>query len=467
MLFSSPVFFVFFITYFVFHRYIPSAYRIYLIIVGSTIFYAYWNPLYVWLPYYLIVVAFFGTRWLDGAGDPRSRRLRFGATIGALLAPLLFFKYTDFVYARILGPLLGVDGVVLGLPLPLGVSFIVFTMIAFVVDSHRRVYAERPPFAQALGFALFFPHLIAGPILRPHELLPQLARPRFATPSRIKLGIAIFTVGLVKKLVFADQIAPAVAAVYSAASDLPLRAWDYWLAIYGFSVQIYCDFSGYTDMAIGSAMLLGVRLPVNFRRPYCAVSVADFWRTWHITLSMWLRRYVYFPLGSNRFGLRLQVRNLMITMLLGGLWHGANWTFVIWGGVHGVALVLQHGARRLRGSLHLPDLPAWVGTLATFHFVTFTWILFRAADLSVVGRVAGGPFVASYGDAVGFARAHGLELALLGVFGLLHRFDDIARLRFAVQRLPTPILIPLLLAAWAIAIAVSAGSSAQFIYFDF
>jgi hypothetical protein len=198
MLFSSPVFFVFFITYFVFHRYIPSAYRIYLIIVGSTIFYAYWNPLYIWLPYYLIVVAFFGTRWLDGAGDPRSRRLRLGATIGALLAPLLFFKYTDFVYARILGPLLGVDGVLLGLPLPLGVSFIVFTMIAFVVDSHRRVYAERPPFAEALGYALSA--LIAGPILRPHELLPQLARPR-CTPSRIKLGVAVFTVGLVKKLV--------------------------------------------------------------------------------------------------------------------------------------------------------------------------------------------------------------------------------------------------------------------------
>ena len=265
-------------------------------------------------------------------------------TIVTLFVPLVFFKYTDFLYRDVVGPLFGIHDKILDLPLPLGVSFVTFTLTAYVVDIYRGTFQDRVSATTLTGYVLFFPHLIAGPILRPIELIPQLRRPRSALSAHFYAGLAIFTVGLVKKLVFADQIAAVVDAAYKA--DV-LSAPQAWLAIYGFSMQIYCDFSGYTDMAIGLALVIGIRLPNNFLRPYGAFSLIDFWRRWHITLSFWLRDYLYIPLGGNRDGRLRTYVNMIITMTLGGLWHGASWTFVIWGVLHGVGVAFVHLCRDL------------------------------------------------------------------------------------------------------------------------
>lgn len=379
MLFSSPIFFGFFLLYFLFQTYLPTRWRIYLIIVGSTIFYGWWKPEYVWIPYLLMSIAYFGYRWMEQAVTPIARKRRLLTTIVILFLPLAFFKYTNFFYGVVVAPFNPLSVKLIDLPLPLGVSFVTFTLTAFVVDVYRRKFPATASARTVLAYVLFFPHLIAGPILRPDELIPQLERPR-RRPLIPMTAIAIFTVGLIKKLVFADQIAELVDAIYNRAG-IPSGP-EALLAIYGFSVQIYCDFSGYTDMAIGLALLLGVRLPNNFAQPYCAGSIIEFWRRWHITLSFWLRDYLYIPLGGNRRGRWRELANIVITMALGGLWHGANWTFVIWGVVHGSAVACLHAVGGTDIGRWIGRMPGILSAFLTFHFVGVAWILFRAPDLN-------------------------------------------------------------------------------------
>jgi alginate O-acetyltransferase complex protein AlgI len=378
---------------------------------------------------------------------------------------LLIFKYTNFLYHSLGEALFGAAPLSLILPLPLGISFVTFTMIAYVVDTYRGVYPVERRASMVSAYTVFFPHLIAGPILRPRELMPQLDRPRRALDIRAKLGIAIFTIGLAKKLVFASQLADTVDRVYAGGAGL--GAYDYVLAIYGFSLQIYCDFSGYTDMAIGLALLLGVRLPNNFDRPYGSASVAEFWRRWHKTLSFWLRDYLYIPLGGNRGGSWFRFRNIMVTMVLAGLWHGASWTFALWGAVHGLCIAVNHAFRRGRPRAQPGGVGHGAALLVTFHVVTLSWILFRAPDLAVGWRILSGPVTAPAGDLGGFLAVNAFPLALLLLFLLTHRFDTHARVRFAVARLPAAVLWPMIALIWAVSFAVGTGSSAKFIYFDF
>ncbi|MFL6572407.1 MAG: MBOAT family O-acyltransferase [Burkholderiales bacterium] len=463
MLFSSPVFLVFFLADYLAHLSVPARYRTYLVICASTIFYAWWKLEYAWVPFLLMAIAYWGVRWMEDAATPRLRKAWATATIVALFVPLVVFKYTDFLYRDVLGPILGLQGTLLGVPLPLGISFITFTLTAYVVDIYRRRFPGRQSASTVLAYVLFFPHLIAGPILRPHELIPQLESMRRAFPRRVALPVAIFTLGLVKKLVFADQIGGMVDAAYAGAADNAALALA---AIYGFAVQIYCDFSGYTDMAIGVALMLGVRLPNNFLRPYAAGSLVDFWRRWHVTLSLWLRDYLYIPLGGNRHGRLKGARNVLITMALGGLWHGANWTFVIWGLLHGVAIALVQGARSLSPGL-VRRMPRWLGLALTFHFVTAAWVLFRAPDLAAAGRMLAAPLRGSWENLGAFVPAHAFTILLIVVFFALHRFDDHRRVKALVRYVRAEILWPVILLAWVLAIAVSQGSSAKFIYFDF
>jgi alginate O-acetyltransferase complex protein AlgI len=465
MLFSSPTFFAFFAVYFLFHLLLPAKYRLYLIICGSTVFYAWWKLEYAWLPYLLAGIAYFGMLWIERATLETARRRRAAATIVLLFVPLVFFKYSNFLYADVLGFLFGEHGKLLDLSLPLGVSFVTFTLTAYVVDTYRGKFPPNATPLTVLGYVLFFPHLIAGPILRPIELIPQLQHPRRAKSLRPVSAITLFTVGLVKKLVVADQIGAAVDAVYGHAG-LPSGP-EALLAMYGFSAQIYCDFSGYTDMAIALAMLLGIRLPNNFEQPYCASSIIDFWRRWHMTLSFWLRDYLYIPLGGNRSGKLNELRNIMITMALGGLWHGASWTFVIWGIVHGLAVSAVHAAKEILRWKWLERVPRWATVLVTFHFVTLAWVFFRAPGLRRAGEILSAPLLGSWTQSGGFVSAHAFEILLLALFFLLHQFDDHRRVRIAAARLRPEILWPGLAALWAISITVSQGSSAKFIYFDF
>jgi alginate O-acetyltransferase complex protein AlgI len=465
VLFSSPAFFLFFLAYFCCHLIVPAQHRVWLIIVGSTVFYAWWRIEYTWLPYALMATAYLGVKWMAGAPDADGRRRRATIAIAILFLPLLVFKYTDFVYRDVLGPFFGWRGTLLGLPLPLGVSFVTFTLTAFVVDIYKREFLDDPSAPTVLAYVLFFPHLIAGPILRPIELIPQLEHPRKAVLRRVSVPLAIFTMGLVKKLVFADQIADVVDAIYRQNAGA-ITGPSALLAIYGFSVQIYCDFSGYTDMAIGLALLLGVRLPTNFLRPYTAISIIDFWRRWHITLSYWLRDYLYIPLGGNRHGRIQEARNVIVTMTLGGLWHGASWTFVIWGLLHGVAVASIHARRRVfraRGTL-----PRWLSVVITFHFVTIAWVFFRAPTTAKAAQMLAAPFSGGgWLDAATFAGRQLFVLTLITVFLLLHRLDDHRRIGAAVRFVRPEIIWPILILLWVTAISISQGSSAKFIYFDF
>jgi alginate O-acetyltransferase complex protein AlgI len=464
MLFSSPTFLVFFVIYFAFHLVVPRKYSVYLIICGSTVFYAWWKLAYVWLPFLLMAIAYGGVLWINRTAEPTSRRRRMIAAIVLLFVPLVVFKYTNFIYLDVLGPLFGFRERLLDLSLPLGVSFVTFTLTAFIVD----VYSGRFPLvkspATVLAYVLFFPHLIAGPILRPVELIPQLQHPRAARVLFPTVAIAIFTLGLVKKLVLADVIGESVDAVYLA--DHPSGPAAV-LAILGFSAQIYCDFSGYTDMAIGLAMLLGVRLPNNFRQPYAASSLVDFWRRWHMTLSFWLRDYLYIPLGGNRGGLLRAGRNIIVTMTLGGLWHGASWTFVLWGLTHGIGIASIHALRGL-GSNAVRAIPAWVAAVLTFGFVTLAWVLFRAPNLAKAGDVLrAAAFGGGWDGLPDFAAANVFPLFLLLLFYASHPFDDHRRVKVAVRRYRVELIWPVIAFGWIIAVALSQGNSAKFIYFDF
>jgi len=464
MLFSEPVFFVFFAVYFALHFLIPPRWRLWLVIGGSTVFYAWWRPIYVELPYALTLVAWAGTIWLDRANEPATRRLRLGVTLALVFLPLLAVKYAYFLTNDVFGLRGIIDTDQFRWPLPLGISFITFTLSAYVIDVYRRRYRLERSLPMLFGYVLFFPHLIAGPILRPYELMPQLRQMRRALDARFMAGIAIFTLGLVKKLIFADSIALVVDQVYSGPAGA--SGWDYLIAIYGFSVQIYCDFSGYTDMAIGIAYLLRIRLPTNFLRPYAATSIVDFWRRWHITLSHWLRDYLYIPLGGNRGGRLYQFRNILITMVLGGLWHGANWTFLIWGFLHGLALGVTHLLRRPMKALGI-SIPAWLGLVITFHFVTFAWIYFRAKDIGRAHEIIGGLVHGSWLEPMAALQQNAFVVVLMLIFFALHRFDRHAWLRIAARRAHPALLVPAIGLCWILAITLSQGSSAKFIYFDF
>ena len=321
------------------------------------------------------------------------RRAVVVAAIGLDLGALAFFKYLDF-FSDTVSSSLGLSLGLLHLMLPIGVSFYTFQGISYVVDVHRRT----TPLARHLDYAIyacFFPHLVAGPIVRASEFVPQLAGPR--DPDRVPAAraFALIAGGLVKKMVVADVIGTRlVDPVFG--TPQARNGTETLMAVYGYAVQIYCDFSAYTDMAIGLALLLGFRFPDNFDRPYTARSLQDFWRRWHMTLSRWLRDYLYIPLGGNRGGELKTYRNLMVTMLLGGLWHGAAWTFVLWGGIHGVGLAVERAWPRIRLRsltllrLRVPQSVRLLGArVLTFHVVCLAWIFFRAPDVSTAWAVLG------------------------------------------------------------------------------
>src|SRR4051794_27632034 len=312
------------------------------------------------------------------------RKLIVGIAVALDLAVLGVFKYYGFFSQEINALLerahLGLPVPLAAIALPVGISFITFQAISYTVDVHRRLL---PP-AKTIDVGLylsFFPHLVAGPIVRAREFIPQLATPRDPRQVAVGAGVALIVIGLVKKVAIADflarEIVDPVFGVPQAYS-----APDAILATYAYAVQIFCDFSGYTDIAIGLALLMGLVFPQNFDRPYRAASFGEFWQRWHMTLSRFLRDFLYIPLGGNRKGRWKTVRNLMITMLLGGLWHGAAWGFILWGAIHGVALVIEH---QFRGKVRLPRPLAW---FLVFNIVCLAWIPFRAPDLTLAGSFA-------------------------------------------------------------------------------
>ena len=367
--------------------------------LSSLFFYGWWNPIYVGL----ILASMLFNYWLGRciglavrAGRPGGVWLFWGVSANLLL--LGYYKYADF-FVHNLDWLFGLDWSVGKVVLPLGISFFTFTQIAYLVDARRGVVCEYD-LGDFLLFITFFPHLIAGPIIHHSEMMPQFAEPRtyrFQWES-LAVGLGIFATGLFKKVVIADVLSGYVATVFgAAAAGRPLRALEAWSGVLCYTFQIYFDFSGYSDMAIALARMFGITLPLNFNSPYKAVNLIEFWRRWHMTLSRFLRDYLYIPLGGNRRGAGRRYLNLVLTMAIGGLWHGAAWTFMLWGLFHGVCLAVNHFWHSLwcnRGEGHegQSGLGCWAGRALTFLLVALGWVLFRAADLKTAQSLLGAMF---------------------------------------------------------------------------
>jgi D-alanyl-lipoteichoic acid acyltransferase DltB (MBOAT superfamily) len=325
-------------------------------------------------------------RALGRTESKSARRALLLLSIGYYLGVLAVFKYWNFAVDSLAHALAWAGAPIapvhLRLVLPFGISFFTFETMSYTIDVYRRDIEPAKRYLDYLLFVCFFPHLVAGPIVRPRQMLPQLAEEPIARADEQARGLLRIAVGLAKKLAIGDVLAVAIVAPVF---DNPERysSLEVAVAVYAYAVQIYADFSGYTDVALGSAALFGLKLPENFDRPYAATNIQDFWRRWHMTLSSWLRDYLYIPLGGNRARALLTYRNLMLTMLLGGLWHGASWNFVIWGGLHGAGLAVTRMAQRSQLWAR-PSFVALSRTLTplsgalTFHFVCFCWIFFRA-----------------------------------------------------------------------------------------
>ena len=359
------------------------------VVLASLVFYAFWDPRFV-----PVLVGLTLLNWLVARAHARSPR-GWWADLGIAmnLGVLGWVKYANFIADNVAWALGGRhEG--WNIILPLGVSFYVFQKVSYLVDL-KRGQAKTYALSDFFLFVTFFPQLVAGPLVRHNEVIWQFAqdprRPEMA--ENLARGLVLFTIGLVKKVGIADTLAPVADAAFGrAAAAQALTGGDAWLGTLAYTLQIYFDFSGYSDMALGLALMFGLRLPANFDAPYSAASIREFWRRWHMTLSRFLRDYLYVPLGGNRAGAARQAVNVAVTMLLAGLWHGAAWTFVVWGGLHGLALAAN--AAWARAGLAMPRLLGWALTMG---FVMLGWVLFRAPDFASAARMftamAGPPWV--------------------------------------------------------------------------
>lgn len=443
--------------------------RLIFLLLASYVFYAHWD--------YRFLVLIWGSStidWLLGnaiasARDPGARKRWLAGTVVLNLGVLGTFKYFNF-FADSLHLALNRMGiemapVTLEVVLPIGISFFTFESMSYVIDVYRRDIEPQKSYLEYIAFVAFFPHLVAGPIVRPRDLLPQLAGPPRFSVDEASEGLFLIAIGLIKKVAIGDYLA---LNLVDRVFDAPMQysAVECYAAVLSYAVQIYCDFSGYTDIAIGSALLLGVRFPLNFDAPYKAHNVVDFWRRWHISLSTWLRDYLYIPLGGNRKGPRRTYANLMITMLLGGLWHGAAWTFVVWGGLHGAALAFTRWWTRARPS-RSSGAPwrSWLGTFLTFHFVCAAWVFFRARSFESASLI--------FDRLLSFtSHASNLpwQVSLMLSVGLLSHFVPEAWYQGARRgfiRMPAPAQAAALFAAALILRRTASADAVPFVYFQF
>jgi len=381
MLFNSLPFVGFFVAVYALYVILTHRYQNALLLVASYVFYGSWDWRFLGLMLFSTAMDYGFGRLLGRTEEERNRRLILIVSISVNLGILFVFKYFNF-FAVSLDRLLSLfalqlDVRVLNVVLPLGISFYTFHNISYIVDVYRR---RVEPARQFIDFALyvaFFPQLIAGPIARPAHLLPQFRKPRLITLDMLRSGAWLILLGYFKKVVLADNMAPFTARLFD--NPHALHGTEVLFGLYAFAFQIYGDFSGYSDIARGLANLMGFELALNFERPYFAANPAEFWRRWHISLSTWLRDYLYVPLGGNRDGTLRTYRNLLITMLLGGLWHGAAWHYVVWGAFHGLLLCVHRAAGAL-----FKRVPRFVSVIAFFHITCFGWLLFAVKRLSDV-----------------------------------------------------------------------------------
>jgi alginate O-acetyltransferase complex protein AlgI len=434
---------------------------------ASYVFYAAWNPYFLLLLAGSTTLDWWIAQRIDAAQESTSRKRWITLTLLVNLGVLALFKYNRFALDN-LAALLSVLGVTyvpprIDIVLPIGISFYTFHSLSYCIDIYRRKFSPTRNWRDYALYVAFFPQLVAGPITRFTQMRPQIESPRETTRDGLSLGCTLLILGLFEKCVLADNIfAPVADAVFGDAA--PGVAATTWSGVIAFTGQIFCDFAGYSTCAIGTALAFGFRLPQNFRYPYAAVGFSDFWRRWHISLSTWLRDYLYISLGGNRRGEGRTYVNLMLTMLIGGLWHGASWTFVMWGGLHGVYLSVE---RFLRDRVRWPRSPltSFAYGVVTLFFVMLAWVWFRASDAASAWLIVRHLF-----GAAGFAGAldPSQTLALIAFAGVV--VTQIAmrerELMSDIERVTRP-LLGLLLGILLALVVMSPGDNHAFIYFQF
>ena len=442
------------------------------LLIFSYVFYAAWNPPFILLLWMSTVVDWWMAKLIYREERPAQRKRLLIVSLALNLGMLSYFKYGAFALKnwQALMDAIGVAYVppAWDIVLPIGISFYTFVTLSYTLDVYLKRAKPGHSFLDFALFVTFFPHLVAGPIVRPIDLIPQFTTPRVATRPLFLWGLALITLGLFQKIVVADAVlSPVANDVFGATSPLP--PLDAWAGVIAFSGQIFADFAGYSTCAIGVALCLGFSLPVNFRYPYASIGFSDFWRRWHISLSTWLRDYLYIPLGGNRHGHWQTYRNLMITMLLGGLWHGANWTFVAWGGLHGAYLSTERFVRDRYGWKGEPTglAPRLLLACGTYGLICITWVFFRAPDFAAAGSLlrdmAGAdlsapPIIAT----VPLVLA---AVAMAAMLTLHWRMRD-ADLEGVVSRQPAW-LIGAVIGVMATAVILAQGEGGAFIYFQF
>lgn len=439
-----------------------------MLLIASYLFYAMWNPPLILLLWGSTVVDWIVGNKLYREENQRRRKMWLMISLCVNLGFLGFFKYGGFLLENFVSlvNLIGWDfnPAAPDILLPMGISFYTFQTMSYTIDMYNK---QNEPARSFLDFALyvtFFPQLVAGPIVRSKELIPQFYEPTSATRQQFLWGTFLLTLGLFQKVVCADVLLSGTAdAIFGAGKVLhPLDAWSGTLA---FSGQIFFDFAGYSTCAIGIALMLGIILPDNFRYPYAAIGFSDLWRRWHITLSSWLRDYLYIPLGGNRRGPVRTYVNLTLTMLLGGLWHGAAWTFVVWGGLHGLYLMVE---RFFKGRVNIRITPAngILLALITYFFVNITWVFFRAREFKTAIDMLGSMFFVHSGEKILQQLDILITMIVVGLLFLTHWWMRNSSVKELAERTKWWI-VGLIWAVMLFLLIISQGSGEQFIYFQF
>ncbi|HTR52463.1 MAG TPA: MBOAT family O-acyltransferase [Kofleriaceae bacterium] len=441
------------------------------LLVASYAFYSAWDPVFIVLVWLSTFVDWTAAKWITAAPTRRRRRLLLIVSVVVNLGVLGYFKYGRFVLANVVALLhaVGVDyhPAAPDIVLPIGISFYTFHTLSYTLDIYLGRTKPWPSFLDFALYVAFFPALVAGPILRASQFLPQCVQPRRTTGRALAWGLALLVLGLFEKCALADVVfAPAADGVFGGSDAV--RFVDAWTGTLAFAGQIFCDFAGYSTCAIGVALCLGFSLPDNFRSPYASVGFSAFWTRWHISLSSWLRDYLYIPLGGNRIGAARTYVNLMLTMLIGGLWHGASWTFVVWGGLHGAYLIGERALRRVLPSRTWGAFAHGAGGALTFLLVCLAWVFFRAPTFGRAFDVVRGLVgVAGAGAAhvLGFTDHAVVVVAIAGVLAASWALRE-RRIEHVVAR--TPLLVrSAALAAMIVAIVMMQGEDRAFIYFQF
>lgn len=471
MLFNTPLFFWFFAVFFVLFNFVFVERRkhLWLLLIASFVFYGSWNYAFIPLLVFSALSDYFIAGRIDAcADDSRIKKRWLTLSVVINLGTLGIFKYSNFVLQSVadFAALFGGDVSIgtLSIVLPVGISFYTFQSMSYTIDVYRGQMKAHKGFLEFLAALSFFPQLVAGPILRAKHILPQLDTMPVATWSNVQQGLLLIMAGLVKKT-FADLMAGPAAAAFD--SSVPISSMEAWVGALAFTAQIYGDFSGYTDIAIGVALLMGFHIPQNFNLPYFSVSPVDFWRRWHISLSGWLRDYLYISLGGNRTGHR--TRNVFITMLLGGLWHGAAWTFVFWGAWHGIIISITHWLTHSalgrfveqRNNLLVRILKMAI----TFYLVVIGWVFFRATGFeSAFTMLAQMHGITSAQESAADTGAV-MVLVILGLV-FMHVMDAL-RMRYAeALEARLWLLVPILVLGFFVTFLVG-DAGHDFIYFQF